>query len=61
MKNFQAHIYVKEVTPPKFCKARTVPFAVEESVKVGRYLQTTLKHCAKYTKLLILIINTSVI
>ena len=33
MKNFKASIHVKEPAAPKFCKARTIPFALEESVK----------------------------
>ena len=32
LKGFNAHIEVDEAAPPKFCKARKVPFALEEAV-----------------------------
>ena len=34
MKNFKASLNVKQPATPKFCKARTIPFALEETVKV---------------------------
>ena len=34
MKNFQAKINVKEGAIPKFCKARNVPFALQDAVKL---------------------------
>ena len=33
MKNFKASIHVRQSTTLKFCKARTIPFALEEVVK----------------------------
>ena len=32
MKSFKAHLHLKEGVKPKFCRARSVPFAIKESV-----------------------------